>query len=113
LIILIILGEVCIMRLSPGSCISSHFVPNILLSILFSNTLNLCSSLNGRENISHPYKTTEKIIVFYTAIFTFVGSRREDRVLDLMIPSVTRILSLLICSWIEFKNNCNLKSTGP
>jgi polysaccharide pyruvyl transferase WcaK-like protein len=29
--------------------------PNILLSTLFSNTLNLCSSLNVRDQVSHPY----------------------------------------------------------
>jgi hypothetical protein len=37
--------------------ISSLFGPNILLSTLFSNTLNLCSSLKGRDQISHPHKT--------------------------------------------------------
>jgi hypothetical protein len=36
---------------------------NILLSTLFSVTLNLCSSLNGGDGVSHPYKTTDKIIV--------------------------------------------------
>jgi hypothetical protein len=44
---------------------SSLFGPNILLSTLFSNTLNLCSSLNVRDQVSYPYKTTGKIIVLY------------------------------------------------
>jgi hypothetical protein len=35
-------------------------VPNILLSTLLSNTLSLCSSLNVRDQVSHPYKTTGK-----------------------------------------------------
>jgi hypothetical protein len=35
--------------------------PNILLNTLFSNTLNLRSSLNVRDQVSHPYKTTGKI----------------------------------------------------
>jgi hypothetical protein len=35
---------------------SSLLGPNILLSTLFSNTLNLCSSL--RDQVLHPYKTT-------------------------------------------------------
>jgi hypothetical protein len=30
--------------------------PSIYLSILLSNTLNLCSSLNVRDQVSHPYK---------------------------------------------------------
>jgi hypothetical protein len=37
---------------------SSPLGPNIPLSTLFSNTLSLCSSLNIRDQISHPYKTT-------------------------------------------------------
>ena len=32
--------------------------PNILLNILFSNTLSLHSSLNVSDQLSHPYKTT-------------------------------------------------------
>jgi hypothetical protein len=42
---------------------SSLIGSNILLSTLFSNTLNLCSFLNVRDQVSHPYKTTGKIIV--------------------------------------------------
>jgi hypothetical protein len=52
---------------NPSSCsflqpsvTSSLFGPNILLSSLFSNTLNLCYSLNVRDHISHSYKTTGK-----------------------------------------------------
>ena len=33
---------------------------NILLSTLLSNTLSLCSFLNWNDQVSHPYKTTEK-----------------------------------------------------
>jgi hypothetical protein len=58
---------------------SSLFSPNILLSTLFSNTLSLCSYLNVREQVWHPYKTTGKIIIFYILIFMFLDSRREDK----------------------------------
>ena len=37
--------------------------PNILLSALFSNILSLRSSLNVRDQVSHPYKTTGRITV--------------------------------------------------
>jgi hypothetical protein len=37
---------------------SSLLGPNILLRTLFSNTLSLCSFLNMRDQVSHPYKTT-------------------------------------------------------
>jgi hypothetical protein len=57
--------------------ISSLFGPNILLSILFSNTFSLCSSFNVRDHVSHPYRTTSKITVLHILIFTFVDSREE------------------------------------
>ena len=37
--------------------------PNIILNTLFSNILNLRSSLNVSDQVSHPYTTTGKIIV--------------------------------------------------
>jgi hypothetical protein len=40
--------------------------PNILLNTLFSNTLNVS------DQVSHPYKTTGKIIVLYILIFKFL-----------------------------------------
>ena len=43
----------------------SLIVPNILFSTLFSNTRSLHSSLNVSDQVSHPYKTTDKIIVLY------------------------------------------------
>ena len=51
------------------SSTSSPLGPNILLSTLFSNTLSLHSSLNVSNQVSHPYKTTGKIIVLYILIF--------------------------------------------
>src|SRR5215470_2280724 len=64
LIIRIIFGDayrslsssLCSLLHSPVA--SSLLGPNILLSTLFSNTLNLCSSLSVRDHVSQPYKTT-------------------------------------------------------
>ena len=36
--------------------------PNTFRSILFSNTLKLCSSINVRDQVSQPYNTTGNII---------------------------------------------------
>jgi hypothetical protein len=52
---------VLIMHSSPAYRHSLHpslLGPNILLS-----TLNLCSSLSVRQQVSHPYKTVGKVIV--------------------------------------------------
>jgi hypothetical protein len=43
------------------------------------NTLRLCSSLSVRDQLSHPYKTTDKVIVLYTLIFVLLDSKLEDK----------------------------------
>jgi hypothetical protein len=62
---------------------------NILLSTLLLNTLSLCFSLNMRDHVSHPDKTTGKFMLFspyvcivYSLIPTnvqFVGIRLYRR----------------------------------
>jgi hypothetical protein len=46
---------------------------------LFSSNLSLCYSVNVRDQVSNPYRTTSKIIVLHILIFTFFDSRCEDR----------------------------------
>jgi hypothetical protein len=51
---------------------SSLLGPNILLRTLFPNTLRLCSFLNARDQVRHPYITTDRIVAFgYIRIFNF------------------------------------------
>jgi len=47
-----------IMQFSPASYQFLLFSFNILLSTLFSNSLNPCPSSSVKDQISHPYKTT-------------------------------------------------------
>jgi len=58
---------------------SSLLGPNILLSTLFSDTLNSCASLNVSYQVLYPYKTTGKIIFLYILIFVFLDSEPEDK----------------------------------
>ena len=65
-------SSLCSFLQSPVT--SSLLGPNIFLSTLFSNTISLRSSLNVSDQVSHPNKTTGKIIVSYILIFVFLGS---------------------------------------
>jgi hypothetical protein len=56
-------SSLCTFLHSPVSL--SILGPNILLNTLFSNTLSLRSSINMREQVSHPYETTGKIIFLH------------------------------------------------
>ena len=58
---------------------SSLLGPNILLNTMFSNTLSFLSSRNVNDQVSHPYKTTGRIIVLYILIFKFLNSDLEDK----------------------------------
>ena len=52
---------------------------SILLNTLFSSTLSLRYFLNVSNQVSHPYKTTGKIIALYTLTFTFFISHWKTK----------------------------------
>ena len=54
-------SSLCCFLYSPVTL--SLLGPNILLNTLFSKTLSIRSSLNVSNQVSHPYKTTGKIIL--------------------------------------------------
>ena len=62
-------SSLCNLLHSPVT--SSLLGQNTFLSTLFSNTLCVCSSLSVRDQVSHPYKTTGKIIFPYIFILNF------------------------------------------
>ena len=72
---------------------SSLLGPNILLSILFWNTVGLRSSLSMSDQVSHPYKTTDKIIIMYILIFIVLDGRQK--ILHRMIASIPWLHSAL------------------
>jgi hypothetical protein len=52
---------------------------HILLNTSFSNTLNPCSALRVRHQVSHPYKTRSEITVLYNLSFMELARRRENK----------------------------------
>ena len=82
---------------SPLPCYLAPLRPNILLGTLFSNTLNLRSSLSVCDQVSHPYRTTGNIIVLYILIFNFLDSKPEDKKKD-YAPNNSKHSLTSICS---------------
>jgi hypothetical protein len=63
---------------------------------MLSNTFSLCSSFTAIDQVSHPYRTTGKIIVIYILMFTFLGIKRKDKSVNWMVASIIRIQSDII-----------------
>jgi hypothetical protein len=84
---------------------SSLLGPNILLRILFSNTLRLCSFLNVRDQVSYPYKTTGRIMFFFFNLYIPGQQARWQKILNRMVASIPWIQSALNL----FMNRDNLK----
>jgi len=69
--------QTLIMQSSPLPFYLVPLKPNISPSTLFSNTLSLYSSLNVRDQVSHPHKTTGNNMVLYISIFMFLDSNER------------------------------------
>ena len=88
-----------------SSVTSSLLDPNILLSTIFSNTLNLRSSLNVSDQVSLPYKTTGKIIVLCIFIFKFWDSKLEDKIFQLALLHRTPLWSSGQSFWLQIQRS--------
>ena len=69
-------SSLCSLLHSPVT--SSLVGPNILLNTMFSNTLSFLSSRNVSDQVSHPHKTTGKIIVVLYECETWSLTLREE-----------------------------------
>jgi hypothetical protein len=83
--------KLLIVQLSSFSCYFILFGPNILLRTLLSNTLNLFSSLNARDQVSHPYKSNGRIMLLYVFSFIFLDKSGKTKTLYRMVASIPRI----------------------
>ena len=91
-----------IMSSSPLPHYHIHHRTKYLLSILFPNTLSLCSLLTVGYLVSHPYKTKAKL---YFSVFTFIISdiRLEDKkILHQIMASIPWLQSAL--NFLHAKN---------
>jgi hypothetical protein len=100
--------------------ILSLFGPNIPLSTLFSNTFSLCSSLNIRVQVSHPYKTTGKSIVVCYDFLRFLDNRRKDEKFlfspesnfDMLLSQENTVLYIIVaCKKQSYKFCVALRTT--
>jgi hypothetical protein len=101
LVIIITFGEEYKLRISL-LCISLQYRYFINLRSkyspqhrVFSNTHSLCFSFSVRDWVSHPYKTTYKIIFLYILIFIFLCNRRVDERFYPVVVNINRIQSTL------------------
>jgi hypothetical protein len=85
--------EIHIILHSPVT--SSVLGPNVLLNTLFSNTLSLRSYLSVSDQVSHPYKTTDKIIFLYILIFNFWIAKWKTKILHQIVASIPWLQSAL------------------
>jgi hypothetical protein len=87
------------------------FGPNILLSTLFSKTFSLLSSPKARDQVSHPYRTTGKIIVFYMLLFTFLESRQDIEFWTEWQHALIELILLLILKQIQKQGLHKIENT--
>jgi hypothetical protein len=74
--------------------ISSIFGTNILIT-LFSDTFSLCYSINVRDQVSHTYKTTDKIINIIIIINYISCSSRAQSYLSILYPDGSETIRFL------------------
>jgi hypothetical protein len=75
---------------------SSLLGPNILLSNLFSNTVSLRSLLHVSDQVSHPYRTTDKIIFLLLLLYTiFLYKITDDP--NLTLTSYVAVTNVTTC----------------
>ena len=84
---------------------SSFLGPNISLSTLFSNILNLCCSLNLRDQVSYPYKIRQNYSSVYLDLYIFGCQLKDKRFLsETIFCLLGKMDQEYFCLRITFRN---------
>jgi hypothetical protein len=88
----------------------------------------MCSSLNVRDQVSHPYNTTDRIMVSYILTFTFLDGSRvssdsilsdyglDDRAIGVRSPAKAKDFSSNLCVQTgsgAHPASCPMSTGGP
>ena len=96
----------------PVSC---SFLPfwglHIFLSILVSSILSLCSRLNVRDQVSHPYKTKDRLMVPQLFISLITIMHPTDSLLHLQRSTIWTLF-IVILNITPCSVTLNLKNTS-
>jgi hypothetical protein len=90
--------KLLVMQFLQPPVTSSLFCKTIFFRALFSNSPSLRFSLNVRDQISRPYRSTVKIMVLNILIYKFLDRRQEDKSSLIEWQQVLPELNLLLIS---------------
>jgi hypothetical protein len=72
--------KLIIMQLLHTLVTSSFIGQNVFPNTIFSKNLSQCYSVDLKDQVSHPYKTADKISVLYILVCVLSDNTYEDKI---------------------------------